>query len=259
MNFFDQNRSDIPENEKKVEAAACPFSNNEKEYPPGFEIEPVAKQIEILREYFPELKEANVNGRLAELPLPEGAEGYFVIPRWNNIAVSYEEAMRKLLAAIKQSNDKFLQCVDKLDEKHLRQNKQTAAMFDKIGDLQREFDCLIVAAQFGLRHRGKSVRQTQAEFLKNKDEFGLDVFSVGCMLLTHPGRFSDCNSLRIDCPGSEYANDEGNFDRVPGFYNCGQYRFRACHPIDDKDPDYNKEVKLFGSVTAFFQNEKDYR
>jgi len=70
---------------------------------------------------------------------------------------------------------------------------------------------LIIPAQFGMRHRGRSIRRTRKVLELN--EFGLDVFSVGCMLLTHPERLSgQPNELYVDCAGDEYSREgDGSF------------------------------------------------
>ena len=48
------------------------------------------------------------------------------------------------------------------------------------------------------------------------NEFGLDVFSFVCMLLTPPERLSTGNTLMIDCSGDEYSVlGDCSFDRVP--------------------------------------------
>jgi len=50
----------------------------------------------------------------------------------------------------------------------------------------KHHDILVVPAQFGLRHRGRSVRRVRE--VMNANEFGLGVFAIGIMLLTHPER-----------------------------------------------------------------------
>ena len=102
----------------------------------------------------------------------------------------------------------------------LRQHERTVAMWKKLGDEQSGYDLLVVPAQFGRRHRGRSVRRARGVFASN--EFGLGAFAIGCMLLTHPERLTDYDDLWIDlwidCPGDEYSpGADGRFGHVPSF------------------------------------------
>jgi len=86
-----------------------------------------------------------------------------------------------------------------------------------LGNQQTGFDILVVAAQFGLRHRGRSVRRAREVFMDN--EFGLGAFEIGCMILTHPERLQHFDDLWIDCTGNEYSyNGNGVFSRAPYFH-----------------------------------------
>ncbi len=67
---------------------------------------------------------------------------------------------------------------------------------------QQSGDILIIPAQFGLRHRGRSIRRAREMFGRN--EFGLDSYMVGTMLLTHPERLQHRSDLNIDCAGDAY-------------------------------------------------------
>jgi hypothetical protein len=85
-----------------------------------------------------------------------------------------------------------------------------------------------VPAQFGLRHRGRSVRRAREVF--NASEFGLDTFAVGIMLLTHPERLQHYDDLWIDCAGDEYDDpgDDGRFSLAPYFcFSCGKVELLA--------------------------------
>jgi hypothetical protein len=73
-----------------------------------------------------------------------------------------------------------------------------------------------VAAQAGMLHRGCSARRARVRMAGN--EFGLGVFDVACILLTHPERLSTDETLMIDCGGDEYSvHGDYSFDRVPLF------------------------------------------
>ncbi len=96
--------------------------------------------------------------------------------------------MQKVLEMIKQTRGgKFHGYLERmLGPKHLRQHAKTAAAFQKLGEAQEGYDILVVPAQFGFAHRGRSVRR--AREVMSALEFGLGLFAVGIMLLTHENR-----------------------------------------------------------------------
>ena len=196
-------------------------------YLSGYEPKPIVEQMKVLRKLFPEV--GSIDEKLAEADLLPNAEGWFAIPRWKKIAPTYGKAVQKVLDLIKQTRDgKFHNYREgKLGPQHLRQHAKTAKMFHAIGDEQKDHDVLIVLAQFGLNHRGKSVRR--AREVMNASEFGLGAFATGIMILTHPERLQDYNDLWIDCAGDEYAPGAGgDFSHALYFsFDGGEVRFRA--------------------------------
>ncbi len=185
----------------------------------------ITEQTNILRQLFPGIGFADE--KLAERELPENAEGWFAIPKWQTMAPTYGEAVEKVFEAIKKSrNGKFYNYRDgELGPKNLRQSQKSAKMFQKLGDEQKDHDILIVPAQFGLRHRGRSVRR--ALEVMSAGEFGFGAFAVGIMLLTHPDRLNHYDDLWIDCAGDEFSPGAvGEFSDAAyfGFYG-GKVRF----------------------------------
>jgi hypothetical protein len=75
----------------------------------------------------------------------------------------------------------------------------------------------VVPAQFGIRHRGRSVRR--AREVMSANECGLGAFAIGIMILTHPERLSHYNDLWIDCAGDEFDDPDSGvrFDCAPCF------------------------------------------
>ena len=116
-------------------------------------------------------------------------------------------------------------------------------MFQKLGDEQKDFDILVVPAQFGLRHKGRSVRRAREVFTAN--EFGLGAFAIGIMLLTHPEREVQWEQLHVDCAGDEFApGADGVFSGAPLFhFDVGRVKFRASW--------YDRARGLYGSASAF--------
>lgn len=196
-------------------------------YLSGYKPKSVAEQVRRLRELFPSL--GTVNEKLPEQPLPPHAEGFFVMPRWGKIAPTYNEAVEKVLALLsKTRSGKFTnRRQGKLGPQYLRQHQRTVTMFQKFGEQQKDHDMLVVPAQFGLRHHGRSVRRAREVFMVN--ECGLGAFAIGIMLLTHPERLQHVDDLWIDCAGDEFASDaDGQFYGAPYFgFFVGRLKFGA--------------------------------
>jgi len=204
-------------------------------YLSGYKPKGITEQTNILRQLFPGVGFADE--KLAEGQLPPNAEGWFAIPRWEKIAPTYGEAVQKVLDLIKQTrNGAFYNYRDgQLGPQYLRQSQKSAKAFQKLGDEQKDHDILVVPAQFGLRHRGRSVRR--AREVMNANEFGLGAFAVGIMILTHPERLMNYDDLWIDCAGDEFAPDaDGDFSGSPYFgFGVDFVRFGARWVGDASD------------------------
>jgi hypothetical protein len=210
-------------------------------YPKGYKVKRITEQTNILRQLFPGVGFADE--KLAEQPLPPNAEGWFAIPKWQTLAPTYGEAVEKVLAMI-ASKRKFYNYRDgQLGAEYLRQHAKTAKMFQKLGDEQKDHDILVVPAQFGLRHRGRSVRRAREVFTAN--EFGLGAFAIGIMLLTHPEREVQWEQLHVDCAGDEFSPvADGDFSGAPLFcFYGGKVEFGASW--------YGHAVGDYGSASAF--------
>lgn len=226
------------------------FSEEESEsdsgYSSDYKNKGIAEQTNRLRELFPGISYANKN--LSEQNLPLNAEGWFAIPRWEKIATTYGEAVQKVFNMIKETrNGAFFNYREKqIGPRYLRQTNKSNKAFQKIGDEQKDYDILIVPAQFGLYHRGRSVRRVRE--IMNKREFGLGVFAVGIMLLTHPERLQQYEDLWIDCPGDEFSPNNSEFSESP------------CFKIGEGDVEFGtfwigQGSEDYGSVSGFISNE----
>src|SRR3989344_1398222 len=188
---------------------------------------PINDQIKAIAKIF-DLDPSQALEFAKNLPaLPDGAEGWFTIPKWQTLAPTYGEAVEKVLAMI-ASKRKFYNYRDgQLGAEYLRQHAKTVKMFQKLGDEQKDFDILVVPAQFGLRHKGRSVRRAREVFAAN--EFGLGAFAIGIMLLTHPEREVQWEQLHVDCAGDEFSpGAAGVFSHAPFFrFYGGWVKFRA--------------------------------
>jgi hypothetical protein len=183
-------------------------------YPPSYRVRPVEAQVTELRKLFPSL--GSCQEKLARRELPEGAEAWFAIPRWQALAPTYNEAVEILVGVLSAKRRFSNRIAGKLGAMYLRQTERTALAEKILAEQQEGNDILVVATQAGMLHRGSSARRTRVAMAGN--EFGMGVFSFGCMLLTHPERLSTGDTLMIDCGGDQYSvRGDYTFDRVPLF------------------------------------------
>lgn len=208
----------------------------------------IAEQIRILREIFPGLRCADES--LAQRPVPAGAEGWFVLPRWEAVAPSYDAAVEKVLVelSVRRGGRLFNYREGKLDDRHLRQAAGTREALETLGVAQQGKDMLVVAGQLGILHRGRSVRRALETMSIN--EFGLGAFAAGIMLLTHPERLQHYDDLWIDCAGDEYSPEgDGRFECAPyfGFYG-GWLKFDTGWSDDASD--------CYGSASGFSPHQE---
>ncbi len=212
-------------------------------YLSGYKPKGITEQTNILRQLFPGIGYADE--QIASQPVPSNAEGWFAIPRWDKIAPTYGEAVQKVLDLIKQArNGKFYNYREgQLGPQHLRQSAKTIKAFQELGDEQKDHDILVVPAQFGLRHKGRSVRR--ARKVMDASEFGLGAFAIGIMILTHPERLQHYDDLWIDCAGDEFTPGAGGqFDDAPVFhFHGGKVGFDADWVDDVRDG--------YGSASGF--------
>ena len=205
----------------------------------------LTEQTNLLRQHLPgvgftdpDLHERIVRGKVA---LPEGAEGWYAVPRWQKLAPTYGEALELILKKLGETRKFCNYREGELGPNRLRQSERTAHAMDIIGGDQKG-DILIVAGQFGLRHRGRSVRRAR-EVFKKPNEFGLDSFTIACMLLTHPERLVQWQQLHVDCAGDEY-NVDGQFPRAPLFgFDRGGVGFGAIW--------FGSALAICGSASGF--------
>ena len=222
------------------------FVNEEVEskygYLSGYTPKGLTEQCNRLREFFPGLGYANLDLlaqiEKGEVKLPQNAEGWFAIPNvWKTEVLarfgsSYSQAVQKVLDTIKQTlNGKFYNYREgQIDEKHLRQSVRTKKFFTELSEAQGNPDILIVPAQFGIRHRGRSVRRAREVFTSS--EFGLGAFAGGIMILTHPERLQHYDDLWIDFAGDEFDDpgSDARFARAPCFsFSDGKVGFDTSY------------------------------
>lgn len=210
-------------------------------YPRTYQVRPVEAQVSELRKAFPSL--GSCMEKLSRKPLPAGAEAWFVIPRWQALASTYSEAVEMMLSTLATKRKLSNRIIGKIGEKYLRQSERSKLAEKILAEQQQGNDLLVVGAQAGMLHRGSSARRTRVAMAGN--EFGLGVFAMGCMLLTHPERLSSGETLMIDCSGDEYSvRADYTFDRVPLFdYDMAGIEFSIFYE--------DRARNLWGTPTGF--------
>ncbi len=207
------------------------ISTDVRGYFSGHTPRPLCEQTDVLRKYFPRAGYANFS-LVENVPLPEGAEGWFAIPRWERIAPTYCGAVEKVFRMLlRERAGNFRNSGERaLTSLNLRESEKTRHAFVDIEHAQAGCGILIVPAQFGMRHRYRSVRRARA--IMPEREFGLGAFAVGVMLLTHPARLADYRDLGIECAGDEVGVNPpgtptlGEFnDADPGLPCVPHFRF----------------------------------
>jgi hypothetical protein len=210
-------------------------------YPSTYRVRPVEAQVTALRELFPSL--GSCMEKLGRRELPENAEAWFAIPRWQALAPTYNEAVELVVGVLATKRRFSNRIIGRLGPAYLRQSERTKLAEKILGEQQEGNDILVLAAQAGMLHRGSSARRTRVAMAGN--EFGLGTFTFVCMLLTHPERLSTGETLMIDCGGDEYSvRGDITFDRVPLFdYDLSGIEFSIFYE--------DRARNLWGTPTGF--------
>lgn len=214
-------------------------ATNPRAYPAAYRARPVGEQWATVSALFPQLR-AGEPGPAGHLP--DGAEAWFVVPDWRALAPVYNTALAQAMAVLARVRETSLSRLDRLGPDRLRQSERTVAMAARVPRVPGS-DFLLVPAQFGARHRGRSIRHSRELFASH--EYGLGAFALACMLMTHPERLVQAEQLYVDGAGDEYsASDEEQYSEAPFFrFLDGRIGFGTSW-IGYADP-------FFGSASAF--------
>lgn len=162
----------------------------------------------LLDYYFPGLE--TCNEQIALRAKPEGAIGSFIVPRWQRTEATYNQALALVLEKLaKMYGPKFANLLAQ-QPGALGQDSKTVKAMSRIGNSQPDSNFLILFAQLGTRHLGRSARR--AREMMSESEFGLNVFTVACILLAHQEYVRDhgFNSHRIImCGGDRFILESG--------------------------------------------------
>ena len=241
--FIDENRTTDKYKDEEVSSNFGYLSGYKKP-------ELVLDQVKVLKAQYPQLGDnPTVGGEPGDVL--KGAEGWFALPNlWRPepaLSGTYNDHVVGVLDLIKQDrNGKFHNFRDgQLGPERLRQSAVTEAAMRKLSEEQGHPDILVVACQFGITHRGRSVRRAR-EVMVDQNQFGLGAFAVGIMLLTHPDRLKHLDDLWIDCAGDEFNDPDADarFVHAPRFgFDDGRVKFGALHVGHAHDS--------YGSVSGF--------
>lgn len=168
---------------------------------------PIAEQITLIAEVFsldprPALALAR---RAGPDTVAMGAEGVFALPRLDKVAHSYEEAI-ELVLEILESQHRMRIDSERIGFECVAPSFHSALAHTALVDAHtvHDSDIFLVPAQFGVRFAGQSVQNVRREVESSRIEFGLGLFEVLCMLVTHPERMAREDALSIDVPGDDY-------------------------------------------------------
>jgi len=181
--------------------------NSNYKYPAEYAMKHINEQIQAIADIFnlnPNPAFTYVKNVLPTLQLPEGAEGWFAVPRWQAVAGTYNEAVEIAVSKMDASRKFYNYRSGQLGPNYLRLHARTSAMLDRIAETQPG-DILIIPLQLGELHKGESVRRAREIFYAG--EFGLGSFQVLSVALVHPKRLVRFDDLDMDCAGDEYAPD----------------------------------------------------
>jgi len=219
-----------------------------KVYPSGYKVKPIGEQLKLLRDHLGLTFPKGVVQALTEQPLPQHAEGYFAIPKWQVVAPTYGEAVARVFVAIAKQRKFPNYHEGQLGPASLRQSQHSIMFWEKLAAEQPDREVLVVPAQFGMRHRGRSVRRALEVCLAN--EFGLGAFAVGIVILTHEERFTKYEDLCVDCSGDEASPDaDGGFSNAPNFHWYGgglRFDFDRTFAFSDN----------FGAASGFLSQQQ---
>ena len=171
---------------------------------------PIAEQVAVLREFLGfNIKTFDENA--ADRPLPEGADGWFAIPRWEKIASTYNDAVNLVMRAVDEAYAEDLET--HLDE--VRSFKDYGFVEEEgkltalrgIMQQQNDHDILVVPAQLVSRYNEFSHSRARNLIAMNEAEFGLGAFEVCCIFLANKDYILSSvreEVLHLNCPGDTF-------------------------------------------------------
>lgn len=196
-------------------------------YPKNYQVKNIEDQIQLISSVFGlYLTYAKIFSKnLKKLTKAKGPEAYFAIPKISAVAGKYFPEIKDekekyynvtnfILSLLAKSLGLSLENKEEILKK-CSMSKKTSEKLLELESIQ-EGDILIIPAQFGKYHAGKTTDEAISTFADN--EFGLDIYILGCMLLTHPERKPNCKELSICCTGNEIESSAFKSKAIPTFF-----------------------------------------
>lgn len=151
------------------------------------------------------------------IALPSGADGWFVLPRWQRIADSYQAAVAKVLNALGDVSGNQFSISGNLGfdlTVELRETPKKALAMEQLYRDQNA-DILLLPAQFGMHHVDQPSYRAVRFALKGV-EFCLGAYEIGIMLLLAQEAYPrQPNGLKLDCAGDEIWVADSIAQRLP--------------------------------------------
>lgn len=207
--------------------------NSSYTYPKEYHVRPIGEQVEMIAKNFnldpTQAYEFIKNLSALSNFVPEDSLSHvewFAVPKVSaiakkhfpaitNPAEQYCEAVKMVLRKLAENRSFSNYREGQITPNQLRQHSRTVDFLEHL-EAEQAGDILIIAVQYGMKHRGESVRRARETFAGN--EFGLTSFILGCMALVHPDRYVRWEELDTDCSGDEFAPDaDGSFSWSPYF------------------------------------------
>lgn len=177
---------------------------------------PHAKQFEVIKSLFPQAE--SYDAVLASKGAPAGSEGSFLVLPWQKVAATYGEAVKVVMALLRRPGGlELLSHLESVLPERLREERRKTDAMTSIATAQAGHDVLVVPAQLGILHRGRSTRRACAVMEDN--EFPLGVYETAFILHLHLNRLEHRFDLAMQCGGDVYrTGDSRKFDRTPELY-----------------------------------------
>lgn len=208
----------------------------------------IPEQIDILYKLFPFLYHRLFTIPISTRAVPNGAEGYFVIPPWQLFAQTYHEAIIILIGRLGRALGRsvYLYCHGKIKCKNLSRDINTENALKYIGGGADDWwkTMIIIPAQLGIYYRGASPLWVKRSLRAH--EFSLGLFEGMIMLATHHERLNCDDDLGIEFPGDSFfpKPEKKDIHHTP-FINIVNGKIGiGTSPTD-------KPGECFGSATGF--------
>lgn len=214
----------------------------------------LGKELAMLRYLYPALRNEDIDRSFFEkisreqVTLPPRAERWTLRPKWDLLAPSYGEAVKRNHDHLEKLFGKINYRIYFPEKKEaaelfssLKQGVKPRAGFREIAAQQGHKKIIIVPVQtFG--YAKKPAAQALKEM--SPDEFGLGSFAGSIFLLTNPGRLTEDESHWFNCPGDDYPLSK---DYTPFYGSLGKKLEYGVGNINAAD-------FFCGTATAFVPN-----